>query len=389
MLSTRIKKIKNAIIYFITGIIIFIIKLKPVSKKENTLLLIRLDAIGDYILFRNFLESVRKSKKYSGYKITLCGNIIWKSLSESFDAQFVDDFIWVDRKKFYFNFIHKYKFLKAIYKRGFETVVETTHSREILFGDTIVNAAHAVNSIGSIGSGEEFTAWKRKLLTNKLYTELIEISNQNLFEFEINKELFRKLLSEKLEITKQSLDASSINRTGLVKKNYVLLFPGSSDPARMWAANNFKDVAEYIISNYDYDIIITGSKSESHLFEKIICKDSEKRFINLFGNSLPELAKSVSEAKLLISNDTSAVHFAAATGTPFICISNGSYFGRFNPYPAGTVSNSIHLYPESFLVKMNDIDSLHLKYRYGTDIDINEIKPQVVIEEIKKILTAG
>lgn len=387
-MNIRIKKIKNAIIYFITGLILFIIKLNPVSKKEKTLLLIRLDAIGDYILFRNFLEIVRKSKKYGEYKITLCGNIVWKSLSENFDTQFVDDFIWVDRKKIYFNFIHRYIFLKDIYKRGFETVVETTHSREILFGDTIVNAANARHSVGSIGSGEEFTAWKRKLLTNKLYTQLIEISNENLFEFEINKELFSKFLNEDLSISKPYLNASNVKTATMLINKYVLLFPGSTDPARMWKHINFQDVAHYLISNYSHDIVITGSKSESHLFEKIVYKDSEKRFINLFGNSLPELAKLISEAELLISNDTSAVHFAAATGTPFICISNGSYFGRFNPYPSDTVSNSIHIYPESFLIKMNDIDSLHLKYRYSTDIDINEIKPQVVIEEIKKMLAA-
>ena len=385
MTSNRFKKIKNAINYFITGVLIFIIKFKPVGKKEKTLLLIRLDAIGDYILFRNFLESVRHSKRYGGYKITLCGNIIWKSLAETFDKGFVENFIWLDRKKFYNNIIYKYRLLKNIYLSGFETAIEATHSREILYGDTIVNAANAKNSIGSIGSGEEFTVWKRKMLTNKLYSQLIEISNDNLFEFEINKELFGKIVGENLTIKKPYLDTSSL-KAETTNKKYILLFPGSNDLKKMWSGENFKAVAEFLTSNYEYDIVVSGSNKEAYLFNEIIIEIFHNRFYNLFGNTLPELAKLIAEAELIISNDTSAIHFAAAVDTPFICISNGSYFGRFHPYPKHDYEQAYYVYPPSFIENPDKFDLLKQKYRFSSDIDIKEIKPQIVIELIKKIL---
>ena len=59
---------------------------KKVSNSKN-LLIVKMDAIGDYILFRNFLKAIKEDKKYSKYKITLCGNSVWKDISEKFDSK--------------------------------------------------------------------------------------------------------------------------------------------------------------------------------------------------------------------------------------------------------------------------------------------------------------
>jgi len=79
--------------------------------KKRTLLILRLDSIGDYILFRNFIPYLKTSEKYKNYKITLCGYLWWKELSENLDAKYISEFIWVDYSqmtdiKYRFN-IHK------------------------------------------------------------------------------------------------------------------------------------------------------------------------------------------------------------------------------------------------------------------------------------------
>ena len=68
--------------------------------KQKSLLLIRLDAIGDYVLFRNFIQILKNSEKYKDYSITLVGNPIWKNLSEEIDISFIDRFIWLERDSF-------------------------------------------------------------------------------------------------------------------------------------------------------------------------------------------------------------------------------------------------------------------------------------------------
>ena len=100
MLSKLKAAIKLIIYYFINTRINRSKEIKPKS-----LLLIRLDAIGDYVLFRNYIEILKKSEKYKDFNITLLGNSAWKSLSEELDGEYIDKFIWLDRYKFNKDFI--------------------------------------------------------------------------------------------------------------------------------------------------------------------------------------------------------------------------------------------------------------------------------------------
>jgi len=95
---------------------------------KKSLLIIRLDAIGDYVLFRNYIEVLKNSEKYKDYKITLVGNIAWKSIAEELDSKYIDNFIWTDREKFEKNFIYRYKKLKKISSKGYDVVINPTYS---------------------------------------------------------------------------------------------------------------------------------------------------------------------------------------------------------------------------------------------------------------------
>lgn len=379
-------KCRNALNYILTTVIIFFIRLSDRETREKTLLLIRLDAIGDYILFRNFIEVLRNSDKFRDYHITFCGNIAWKNLAETFEKGLVDDFIWINRKKFYKSLSYKYRILKKIFRGYFETVIETTYSREILYGDTIVKAAKALTSIGSKGAGEKHAAWKKELFTDKIYSEIINISGNNLFEFEINKKFFEELLNNDIKIEKPLLDVGIIRLPEKIKNKFVLIFPGAGQKERMWSGINYREISEYILNNYHYDIVLSGSLKESYLFGEIVTSNFKRRCLNLFGCTLVELAKLISEAKLLISNDTSAIHMSASVNTPFICISNGNHFGRFHPYPKEIFDKAYYIYPPEIMNGIDNFELLSKKYRFGSDLDINEIKPVTVEEAIKKIL---
>src|ERR1043166_2439355 len=90
----------------------------------RTLLLVRIEAIGDYFTFRNFLQVLRASDQFRGYRITLCGNILWKDIAETFDSRFVDDFIWIDRRKLAHNAGYRKQTFAAINHRGFEMAIQ-------------------------------------------------------------------------------------------------------------------------------------------------------------------------------------------------------------------------------------------------------------------------
>jgi len=48
--------------------------------------------------------------------------------------------------------------------------------------------------------------------------------------------------------------------------------------------------------------------------------------------TIAQLVELIRNASLLIGNDSAAIHMAAATQTPSVCILGGGHYGRFLPY---------------------------------------------------------
>lgn len=386
-LNLIIIKFFNLIRYFIYLILDFIISFNKQKVKPNTLLLIKLDSIGDYLLFRNFIDHIKKSEKFKNYKITLLGNIIWKELSETFDGHTIDNFIWLERQKFNRKILYKFQILKLIYNHGFETVIECSYSREILFGDSIVKTSRAANRIGSTGSQDGYAKWKRNLLSDKFYTELIPSSNQINFEFYRNKDYFSKILNVNLDIIKPVLNTDKIGKYDF-KKEYIVVFPGANHSKRRWNAEKYSRVIAHLLKHYEFDMVLAGSMSDYNIADEIFNKLKSERVINFAGKTtLPQLAKLISDSKLLISNETSAIHFAASLSKPFVCISNGNHFGRFHPYPKEMGIKEIFIYPDEIMKKISDGEYLKAKYGFGSELDINSIHENLVISAVEEFLT--
>jgi len=387
MIKIYFTKFVNIYRFMIFMIIDFVISFKSFETNTDTLLLIRLDAIGDYILVRNFIQHIKQSKKYKDYRITLCGNVVWKDLAETFDKNIIENFIWVDRKKFNNNSYYKYKLLKDIHQSGFEVVIDTTFSREILYSDSIVKISKAIERIGSTGAQDSYVKWKRNLLTDKYYTKLIAQSAQNLFEFYRNKEFFTNVLQENINIVKPEIDTSDLQIQLPTKNDFAVVFPGTQEEKRRWSSSNFEIIIEHLIAKYNINVIIAGSSADSVISRKMVkCHTSKDCFDMTGKTTLPQLAKLISLSKILISNETSAVHFAAAVNTPFICISNGQRFGRFMPYPPETKVKGKYVYPIEIENNLNNIDYLTKQFQFDSDLDINTIKVERVLTALDEII---
>lgn len=380
-------KLGNLLNFIITSLIIKIIHLKRRPIVPKTLLVIRLDSIGDFILVQSFFAFFRTHPVYREYKITLCGNLIWKDLAEYLNENTFDSFIWINRKKFKWNFIYKYRILNQIYKAGYETVIETTFTREILYGDTIVKASKAKQRIGSTGSPDSYLKWKRKIFSDDYYTKLITQSDKNLFEFYRNKEFFEKLLQIKIEITKPSMNFDKVEYKLPVENEFIVVVPGAQEKARRWSEENFRELIKYLLKDYQYSILVAGSASEQSTIQKILRGIESARVVDVSGKTtLSQLGKIISNAKFLISNETSSVHFAAAVNTPFVCISNGQRFGRFMPYPEEMKINGTYIFPPKMEEHYFDKEYLIENFNMFLDLNINEIEISYIITTLNKQL---
>jgi ADP-heptose:LPS heptosyltransferase len=375
----------NFVQYIISRILFLLIRIHPQVKKPRTLLFIRLDAIGDYILAHDFFPYVRNSEQYKDYTITLCANVACRTLIEHYDRSLFDEIIWVNRGKYHRNPLYRYRIFKKIYESGFEVAIESTYSREILFGDSIVYMSNASEKIGCTGSQDGSKKSYREMFSDKYYTKLLPSSEQNLFEFLRNKEFFENLLHVALPVTAPSLD-KDITPNPLPGEKYVVVVTGAQEKIKMWHIDNFARVVEYFLQNTDYKVVFTGGANETERGEYLKKLFNDERILNYCGKTtLPEYIGLIANARLVVSNDTSAVHVAAAFQVPLVCPVKGTRFGRFHPYPEGMFPNSRFVYPKEIEIRWHNQEYLLKKYRYASPLHINSIKAEQVIAAIQEL----
>ena len=379
-----ILKLKALIKFTIYYIINFLIKpSKEIMPKS--LLLIRLDVIGDYVIFRNFIEELKKSEKYNEYKLTLLGNSAWKSLSEELDSKYVDEFIWLDRKRFTKDLKYRYTKLKEIVSKGYEVILSPVYGREFFYGDTIVKLVNAKEKIGSNGNLSNIQKWQKNI-SDDYYTELIPAKYELLFEFNRNREFFENLLKKKIDIKKPTIRLDQKKLDFDLSEKYVVLFIGASTSFRKWNIKGFAKVGQYLKDNYGYDIVLCGApsdKEDSNEFKEYF----NDEYIDLVGRtSLRDLLYVIANGNLMISNETSAPHFAVALEmTNIFVIFNGNHYGRFTPYPEEISDNYHVVYHPQIKKDLDDYKTLSNSYGFDSDLDINEISVEQVISKINKV----
>ncbi len=351
---------------------------------NNRVLIVRLDSIGDYILFRNFIEQLRKVPEYSNAHITLCGNVKWKKLAQELDSEFIDEFLWLNTKKFYNNIIYRLDFLRKIFGLKFGVVIEPTFSREALFGDSIVRATNAKIRIGSSGEPVPRKEWKRKHITNKFYTKIIPASPAHKFEFLRNLEFFEILLNRKIDLKYPYIEIEGLRNEFTHNKEYIVLAVGAGINSRKWSIKNYLVLINWIIKETTYDIILVGDKNDCKRTKRLNSVFNNK-IKNLTGRTtLPELLSVIYHARLIVTHDSAVLHISYVLKKQFICISNGQHINRFHPYPDD--GNNIYLYPW----KRPDLlgEKEFNKMSMGKGFNINRITIKEVTSGIKKLLEA-
>lgn len=358
-------------------------KRKPINYK-NKLLIVDIGLIGDYIIFRNYLETLRNNNKYKNWTITLIGNEDWKKIAEEFDSAYVDNFIWINRNLFMSSILYRFKKLQMIKTHSFQDIIYPRSSRE-LFTASIVKHSIAHTKIGSISDERNAPKWQIKIM-DKWFDQLISSGESN-FEFYKLKYFFNHVLNEKISFQKPFfLTIKKLNTND--KSDYFVIFPGASNSFKRWSTTNFAYLIDMIIDSFQTKrIFIAGSHRDQVLAQEIFTLSKyHNQLIDLTGKTtLPDLVELLSNAELLISNDTSAIHIAASVDTPTICISAGEQYGKYLPYPADMNVKMEVLLPIE-ITKYIDNESYLIKH-FSTSIktDINSIEVIDVFSRIETI----
>lgn len=298
---------------------------------KTKILIIRLDAIGDFILWLDAAKELQSLFPKDRCHITLLGNQAWTALAE--DSPYFDEVWSLDRNRFFNSPAYRFKMFKRIREAGFDKAIQPTFSREFFYGDAIVRASGAKERIGSQGDLSNISPWQKRI-SDRWYTRLIPASKSTLMELERNAEFLRGFGLANFQANLPNLDLFSLNnqKIRIKEKKYFVMFIGANLKRKRWSAVNFKELASRIYKNNGIPGIICAGKEENEL-GKVFDNKAETK--NLVGEtSLTDLIAIIANASLVVSNDSCAVHIAAAVSTPSICILGGGQYGRFMPYPS-------------------------------------------------------
>lgn len=302
--------------------------------ETGRVLIIKLDAIGDFIIWLDAAKEFRNI--YPDKRLVLMCAGASGSLAEK--TGYFDEINTFDIRKFESDNNYKKQVVEQISAMSFDVLIQTAYSRTVHM-DYIAACIPAAVKIG-FEADESRTNLSRYIASDsnkkkldKIYDRLIPTTKELLMEVKRNGDLIKGLGMKDFKSRMPYLKEQDIDKEIIPKEDYCVLFPGASTPKKMWSIKNFAKVADYIYNKTGMKCVVCGSSEEAHLYNEIEMSVARAKLINYCGKtSLVELAEIIRSAKFVVSNDTSGIHFAAAVNTPSVCILGEYNYGRFLPY---------------------------------------------------------
>ena len=271
-------------------------------------LIVRLDAIGDYVLWRNCLRFVRRCRKYRDAHVTVLGNPAWRNLAETFDGDCADEWIWAEDRSALFRKGYENLLPYGIWHRrvasaqarlkeklsalGFDEVISPSAFPDALLDELVLGIAPETVSVANGSPGR-----------SSMFTRLVDSGGAS-FVFLRNKAIASALAEAPCDVELELEIGEVPQRT-----NRILFFTGASHWTRRWPRRRWRELVSLLPPGH----------------EPVNAPQ---------GGSLADFARFVAPCAAVVSNDTMALHVAAALGVPAVGIANGvSGRGSFWPYP--------------------------------------------------------
>lgn len=115
---------------------------------------------------------------------------------------------------------------------------------------------------------------------------------------------------------KKKLDKNSID----LQKPWLILHPGVSELKRQYPTKNWIEIGKRVVTDFGYQLLLTGSASEKKLTDEIERGISANAFSIAGLLNLDEFICLIKEAPLLIAVNTGPVHIAVALQTPVLVL---------------------------------------------------------------------
>ena len=356
--------------------------------KSDSVLILKFDQLGDYIIARNFLIQIRSHPLYQSRRIVLCANSALKDFIETYDAGAFDELIWVDRAQLLNEVRARFALLRRVKRMGSRTAIQCMYGLESFSADCVMRAS---------GARERFGRWicrdtpagqsggRKMRLGNKFYTPLVE-HDRVIFDFLRHQSLFSVAL-QGINLPENTRLIPIPVPVPKIEGPFAVLMPGASDAFREWPPEQFAQVARHLFETRGLCILVLGTQADSAKAAAIQRAAPGIAVENWCGQlTLPQIVYLMSQCVVGVTNDSGGIHLLAALNKPGVAISNCFSFGWFHPYPREISDSVSFVYPQAFYDLPLSMEQRKVIYGGGKHFPITDVLPENVIERIEALL---
>ncbi len=147
-------------------------------------------------------------------------------------------------------------------------------------------------------------------------------------------------LQMKLDEPSEKYAAELLANSGFTNQGpLIALQAGASQEKRQWLPRRFAKLVKVLRDKYNARLVMTGTKSELPIIEKILAETGPQNICVAAGKtSLVQLGALLKACDLLVTGDTGTMHMSVAVGTPVVSMFLASAFGfETGPYSEGNL----------------------------------------------------
>ncbi len=300
------------------------VKIKKNRKSEdnNAVILMKFDGLGDFVLFMNVAREI--TEYYQGKSVTFCCSPSFVPYAEElncFDKIMPVHFEELSLKRIW-------KTYKKLSKEKYDVLLHPTQPRSVYAEmlASFVNAKQKIASFGECGG----VPLKIKKKCDKIYDRLIDTDVDHMTMIQ-TAEFLRGIGYINYQAKLPTMSEITCSHIYLPEK-FFIVFMGASVYNKQWDPKKFFEIAKYISEKTGWKCVLCGADCDMEQ-ERLFSEQGELEYYSFTGRTtLHDLAYIISKSKLVIGNDTCAIHIANAYNIQSICI-KGHFSGeKFYPY---------------------------------------------------------
>jgi len=291
-------------------------KYTPIFRMRRGVLVVRMDGIGDMVLFRTSLDHYGEVFGVEKSEITVLGCDSWGSITN----EVFKDYNILTINEHSFARWPIYRFWVSLKVRAVNPAISVCDSylRRALMADSLMWISGAPRMLSSLPFISEGTRAEYQYYLSQI-DEIIPTGEYPTHEALRHFNFLSNVAGRQIKAEAPKISwRHTLPSSDLVPRDvpYVVLNPGSNEFGRRWPLAKYQKLAKKLTQKGLLVIFVGGVSERPGDIQE---RDGQLDLMN--------------HAQLVVSNDTGPAHLSIAISTPTLVIIGGGHFGCFVPYP--------------------------------------------------------